>query len=267
MDGPCGLWGPWHFERRLLKVSETPYASGRDPVTSCICAQRRASAHPQQRHRSTVADRAAWATVWLGALGYEVAFGPVSMTAPPPIEVTAVHRTGPGSSCCWIRSRQRCRVDRASSYCACRPGPPLPPKTDPRRDSRSRPRRLCELWELLIASIHDWRVAPSHPSSPRMRDRSRRGDPRRMRYTAGGRLNLPRKTGSAAPREGASARTLTGVACTLSALGQFLLWRGSARQVRADARGRRRPEDAPQGARPSRGSPSRPLLGRHSAGD
>jgi len=92
-----------------------------------------------------------------------------------------------------------------------------------------------------------------------MRDRSGRGDPRRMPYASGVRLDLPRNTGSAAPREGANARTLTGVACIESALGLCLLWRGGARRVRADARGGHRLGGAPQGARPRRGSPSPPL--------
>jgi len=46
-----------------------------------------------------------------------------------------------------------------------------------------------------------------------MRDRSARGDPRRMRCADGGRLDLSHDTDIAAPREEGSARTLIGVAC------------------------------------------------------
>jgi len=43
----------------------------------------------------------------------------------------------------------------------------------------------------------DRQRAPSHPLSKQMRDRSGRGDPRRMRCADGGKLDLPRNTGSA----------------------------------------------------------------------
>jgi len=46
-----------------------------------------------------------------------------------------------------------------------------------------------------------------------MRDRTARGDPRRMRCADGGRLDLSHDTDSAAPREGGDSRTLIGGAC------------------------------------------------------
>jgi len=84
----------------------------------------------------------------------------------------------------------------------------------------------------------DRQLAPSYPLSKQMRDRSGRGDPRRMRCADGGKLDLPRNTGSAA------CLCVLCVAVSLLQEGQ----EGCARTRGAGAR----LGGAPQGARPRR---------------